>query len=324
MAKKLRYHFSPHDLKYIIHRPKSWEQVLKVSGLMASIFLVGLLAYSIFVFRTKTPDEKQLQHQISYYKRQVVYLNKKMERVNTSLAELQDKDNNLYRIIFEAAPLPSTVTNAATGGVDKYKMEEGIPGSEIITESSKKLDLLSSKLSVMSQSYKELMDLAKNKEKMLAAMPAIQPISNKTLKQMSSGFGMRLHPIYKTLQLHPGLDFTAAKGTPIYATGDGVIEGNDPNGAGYGLHVVINHGFGYQTLYGHMSKVLVRPGQKIKRGALIGLVGSTGLSTAPHVHYEVIKNGKKIDPINFFHNDLNSAEYAQIIQIAKSSNQSFD
>ncbi len=324
MAKKFKYYFNPHDLKYVIHKPKDWERIGKVSGFLATLVLVGVLVYSVVIFRTKTPDQRELQNQVAYYKHQVEYLNKKMETANAALAELEDKDNKLYRVIFEADPLPSSVLNAGTGGVDKYKAEESIPGSELVIESSKKLDDLSAKLSVMSQDYDKLMKMAKGKEKMLASMPAIQPISNKTLKQMSSGFGYRLHPIYKQMQLHTGLDFTAAKGTPIYATGDGIVEGADPNGAGYGLHVVINHGFGYETLYGHMSKVLVRPGTKVKRGSLIGLVGSTGMSTAPHVHYEVIKNGKKIDPINFFHNDLNSGDYAKILEIAKHSNQTFD
>ena len=324
MAKKFKYYFNPHDLKYVIHKPKDWEQVGKVTGFLATLILVGVLVYSVVIFKTKTPDQKELQNELSYYKRKVEYLNKRMENANAALVELEDKDNKLYRVIFEADQLPSSVLNAGTGGVDKYKAEEGIPGSEMIIESSKKLDDLSAKLSVMTQDYSKLMEMAKGKEKMLAALPAIQPISNKTLKQMSSGFGWRLNPIYKQMQLHTGLDFTAAKGTPIYATGDGVIEGPDPNGSGYGLHVIIRHGFGYETLYGHMSKILVHAGQKVKRGSMIGLVGSTGMSTAPHVHYEVIKNGKKIDPINFFHNDLNSTDYAKILEIAKHSNQTFD
>ena len=324
MSKKFKYYFNPHDLKYVIHKPKDWERVLKVSGFLATMVLVAVLVYAINVFRNTTPDEKELKNQVSYYKHQVEYLNKKMDKANAALVELEEKDNKLYRVIFEADPLPSTVLNAGTGGNNKYKADEGIPGSELVIASAKKLDDLSAKLSIMTQDYSKLMEMAKGKEKMLASLPAIQPISNKTLKQMSSGFGWRLHPIYKQMQMHTGLDFTAAKGTPIYTTGDGIVEGYDPNGAGYGQHVIINHGFGYETLYGHMSKILVHAGQKVKRGSMIGLVGSTGLSTAPHLHYEVIKNGKKIDPINFFHNDLNSAEYAKILEIAKHSNQSFD
>jgi murein DD-endopeptidase MepM/ murein hydrolase activator NlpD len=324
MRKKHKFYFNPHDLVYVLHRPKNWEKALRVGGIMASTFLVVLLTYSIFLYQSKTPNDKKLQHQLSFYKHQVEMLNRKMSNVNSTLAELESRDNKIYRVIFEADPLPSSVLDAGTGGTDKYKEFEAFSGSELLIDANKKLDNISSKLLILDQSYAQLTKLAKNRKEMLATVPAIQPISNKDLKQLSSGFGYRLHPIYKQMQLHTGIDFTAPTGTDIYATGDGVVMGKDPNGSGYGNHVIINHGYGYKTLYGHMSKVLVKPGQKIKRGELIGKVGSTGQSTAPHLHYEVMKDGKKINPINFFHNDLNSKQYEQLIELANQSNQSLD
>lgn len=324
MRKKHKFYFNPHDLVYVLHRPKNWEKALRVGGIVASTFLVVLLTYSIFLYQAKSPNDKKLQHELSFYKHQVEKLNRKMSNVNSALAELESRDNKIYRVIFEADPLPSSVLNAGTGGTEKYKDLEAFSGAEILVDANKKLDNISSKLMILDQSYAQLTKLAKNRKEMLATVPAIQPISNKDLKQLSSGFGYRLHPIYKQMQLHTGIDFTAPTGTDIYATGDGVIMGKDPNGSGYGIHVIIDHGFGYKTLYGHMSKVLVKAGQKIKRGELIGKVGSTGQSTAPHLHYEVIKNGKKINPINFFNNDLNAKQYEQLIELANQSNQSLD
>jgi murein DD-endopeptidase MepM/ murein hydrolase activator NlpD len=178
---------------------------------------------------------------------------------------------------------------------------------------------------VQTKSFDDVVRLAKSKEKLIASIPAIMPINQKDLTHaVTSGFGWRTHPIYKTQEFHPGMDFSAEQGTPIYATGDGVVERADAMAQGYGNHVVINHGFGYQTLYGHMSKIKTVLGKKVKRGELIGYVGSTGLSTAPHIHYEVIKNNEKINPINFYYNDLTPQQYQQLVELSKKSTQSFD
>ena len=194
----------------------------------------------------------------------------------------------------------------------------------MVIETTRKLDKISKELYVQSKSFDEIMKLANNKKEMLASIPAIQPISNKKLKMIASGFGHRIDPVYKTIKFHEGIDFTAAIGTPIYATGNGVVTAASMDKGGYGNCVVINHGFGYQSLYGHCSRLNVRPGQKVNRGDIIGFVGSTGKSTGPHVHYEVIKGGSKINPINFFYNDLNAAEYDEVLTISSQSNQSFD
>jgi murein DD-endopeptidase MepM/ murein hydrolase activator NlpD len=247
-----------------------------------------------------------------------------MVQVSTVLADMQDRDDNIYRVIFEAEPIPNSIRKAGFGGVDRYKELEGYLNSDLIIETTKKLDQLSKQIYIQSKSFDEVVKLVKNKETMLASIPAIQPISNKDLKHVPSGFGWRTDPIYKTQEFHPGIDFTANTGTEIYSTGDGVVSRADNMAQGYGNHVVIKHGFGYETLYGHMTKYIVRPGQKVKRGELIGYVGSTGRSTGPHVHYEVIKNGQKANPVNYFYQDLSPAEYQKLIEISSRASQSFD
>jgi murein DD-endopeptidase MepM/ murein hydrolase activator NlpD len=189
---------------------------------------------------------------------------------------------------------------------------------------NQKVDALSQQVEIQTRSFEQLARLAENKTEFLASIPAIQPVSNKNLRSMASGFGYRLHPIYKTYKMHTGIDFTAPTGTPIYATGNGRVVAPTDGGHGYGNHVVIDHGYGYKSLYGHMYKSKVRIGQRVKRGELIGYVGNTGLSSGPHLHYEVIKNGNKINPINYFFNDLTESDYAAIREIAERPTQSFD
>ena len=215
-------------------------------------------------------------------------------------------------------------SKAGYGGIDRYKALEGYDNADLIVETTRKLDKLTKQMYVQSKSFDEIVELAKNKSHMLASIPAIQPISNKDLTRIASGFGYRIHPIYKTTKFHEGLDFSAPIGTDIYATGNGIVKVVENDSRGYGNHVIISHGFGYETLYGHMSKILVRNGQKVNRGDIIGAVGSTGTSTAPHLHYEVIKQGNKIDPISFFYNDLSPEEYQKMIEMSSQSNQSFD
>jgi murein DD-endopeptidase MepM/ murein hydrolase activator NlpD len=245
-----------------------------------------------------------------------------MDKLNLVVKDMENRDDNIYRVIFEAEPIPSTVRNAAYGGTDRYAKLEGYDNTKLIASTTKKLDALSRKLYVQSKSYDEVLALAKDKTKMMSCIPAIVPIKNGASK-IASGFGYRLHPIYKTLQMHPGIDIISPRGTPIYATGDGVVQ--TPAGnylTGYGICVVINHGYGYQTLYGHMSRKVVTEGTRVKRGQLIGYVGSTGMSTAPHLHYEVWKSGSRVNPVNYFYNDLSPAEYQKVIEVSSKITQS--
>jgi murein DD-endopeptidase MepM/ murein hydrolase activator NlpD len=237
------------------------------------------------------------------------------------VADLQDKDDNIYRVIFEAEPVPSSVRKASIGGADRYASLEGYDNAESIIETAKKLDRLSRQIYVQSKSFDEVFEMAKNKEKIVASLPAIVPIS-RGIDRIVSGYGFRIHPIYKTLRMHTGIDFTAPKGTPVYATADGVVVGNPAGMSGYGITIIVNHGFGYQTLYAHLSRVAVKPGTKVKRGQVVGYVGSTGLSVAPHLHYEVMKNGKKINPVNFFFNDLSPEDYKRVLEASSKVTQS--
>ena len=237
---------------------------------------------------------------------------------------MQNRDDNIYRTIFEAEPLNYSVRKAGFGGSNRYKELEKMENSKMVLETAKRLDILRSKVVIQSKSYDDLVKMAVNKEKMLGSIPAIQPIANKDLERTASGWGYRIHPIYKIRKFHYGIDFTAPTGTEIYVTGDGVVEKIDRSLRGYGNSIVINHGYGTKTIYGHMTAFNVKQGQKVKRGDVIGYVGNTGLSTAPHLHYEVERNGEKVNPINYFFNDLTADEYDRMIDISMRPGQSFD
>jgi len=317
---KIKYFYNPHKLDFEKVGTSIWTIVLRVFGfLSASAVAGGIMVFVAYSF-IDSPKEKALKRENEQYKQQLKYLNRRVVELNSLLTELEQRDANIYRAIFEADPIDIKVGKSNT---EKYRNLEGYENSDELIALNQKVDELAAKVQLQSNSFDELNQLAKNKTEFLACIPAIQPISNKDLTRVASGFGYRIHPVFKTHKFHSGIDFTAPQGTPIYATGNGTISFAD-GGNGYGKHVIINHGFGYSTLYGHMSRVKARPGQKVKRGELIGYVGSTGTSTAPHVHYEVIKGKNKINPINYFFNDLTEEEYQAIRDIASREGQSFD
>lgn len=320
---KIKYRFNTHSLTYE-KVAFSWKKIaLKLlSSLGIGIVLAGIILFFAFEF-FPSPKEKMQKREIEWMAYQYDILNKKLGQVQTVLNDIQKRDDNVYRMIFEADPIPEDIRKAGFGGVDRYKALADYKNSELVIESTKKLDQVSKQLYIQSKSFDEVIKMAKNKEVMLSSIPAIQPISNKDLKHEPSGFGMRMHPIYKYSKFHAGMDFTANVGTKIYATGDGVVSTAE-YGSGYGNHIIINHGYGYQTLYGHMEKMAVRIGNKVKRGELIGYVGNSGLSAGPHVHYEVHKNGNPVNPVNFYYNDLTPAEYKQLIEVSSRASQSFD
>jgi murein DD-endopeptidase MepM/ murein hydrolase activator NlpD len=284
---------------------------------MGAVFsaAVMLVAYNFF----DSPKEKQLRREVEQYKLEYEILNSHLDNVQAVLKDVENRDDNIYRVIFEAEPIPNEVRNAGIGGADRYEKLKGYDNSDLIIETTKKMDKISRMLYVQSKSFDEVFKMAKSKEKLMLNLPAILPLP-KNKGQIISGFGLRFHPILKYRRMHTGIDIAAPKGTPIYATGDGVIAKSGRE-SGYGLTCIINHGFGYQTLYGHMSSIRVREGQKVKRGEVIGYVGSTGLSKAPHVHYEVILNGNKVNPVFFFYNDLSPDEYENVIDKANEENQ---
>jgi murein DD-endopeptidase MepM/ murein hydrolase activator NlpD len=222
-----------------------------------------------------------------------------MKLVNEVLDVIQSRDEDLYRAALYADKFPEELRMMGAGGSDRYAYLSKLSNSELLISASEQMDKIERRLNAQSISFRELLKLAKNKEKLLACIPAIQPVRNKDLKSAISGFGFRIDPIYKTTQMHTGMDFTAAQGTEVYVTGDGVVEEIEQKKWGYGNCIVVNHGYGYKTRYAHLSKFKVKVGQKLKRGELIGLVGSTGKSTGPHLHYEVRVNGIAVDPLYF-------------------------
>jgi len=316
---KVKYQFNTKSLK--IEKVKvTWkEKLVKALTVTAAVLVFSTLVIFVAFSFIDSPKEKGLKREIAQYKLQYQILNDRLDNVSKVLDDLQDRDDNVYRVIFEAEPIPGSVRKAGYGGVDKYEKLKGYDNSEIVVETTSKLDIISRQLYVQSKSLDEVFEMAKNKEKMMASMPAILPIA-KGQGRLISGFGMRFHPILKYRRMHWGIDIAAPRGTALYATGDGVIE-STKRISGYGKTVVINHGFGYETLYGHMNKIIVKSGQNVKRGDIIGYVGSTGLSKAPHVHYEVHKDGQKINPVNFFYKDLTPGEYEEVLEIAAKDNE---
>lgn len=322
---KVKYKFNTKSLTYekvsVTFKERFWR--------ILSYLATGLVFATITILVARqvlpSPSEKKQNREIEALRLQYELLEKKMNQAELVLKDLEDRDDNIYRTIFESEPLPKSMRYGGSGGSDKYSAFESYDNADLLITTTERLDRLTKQLYVQSKSFDEVVRLAKSKEKLIASIPAIMPINQKDLAHaVTSGFGWRTHPIYKTQEFHPGMDFAAEQGTPIYSTGDGVVEVADNLAQGYGNHVVINHGFGYQTLYGHMSRIKATVGQKVKRGELIGYVGSTGLSTAPHVHYEVIKNNEKVNPINFYYNDLSPQQYQMMVELSKKSSQSFD
>lgn len=300
------------------------QKLLRLSTYFISSVFLAVLYYFVYISVFETPQVKGLKRQNSELKLNYELVQSEMDRIEVVLADLQERDDNIYRTIFEAEPIQSSVRQAGIGGSNRYSDIEKMENAEIVIGVKKRLDKLKKRIYVQSVSYDELWDLAKNKEEMLASIPAIQPISNNDLKRTASGWGYRIHPIYKIKKFHYGMDFTAPNGTEIYATGDGVIEVLLESRRGYGNKIIIDHGFGYKTLYAHMSGFRVKKGQKVKRGDVIGYVGNTGLSTAPHLHYEVHLNKKRVNPVNYYFNDLSADEYDRMIEISLKSGQTFD
>lgn len=290
--------------------------------------LTGVVFAAIFItltyFFIDSPKEKQLKRENAQLLLQYELLNKKLGQISNVLSDLENRDDNIYRVIFEAEPISENIRKAGFGGVNRYTNLEGFKNSEIVINTHKNLDQLTKQLYIQSKSFDEVFDMARKKEDMLASIPSIIPISNEDLKRVSSGFGMRMHPVLKIPKFHEGQDFTAPTGTDIYATGNGTVTKVSKERFGFGYHVIINHGYGFETIYAHMSQILVRENQKVKRGDVIGLVGSTGTSTAPHLHYEVIKNGNKIDPVNYYYQDLTPSQYKDVVDQSSLPLQSFD
>lgn len=324
--KKVKYYFDPESLAYKKISPKKRRSFAYIFLFLLSSGLFGTLAFVVLLNTPyfETPKDRLQAREIDNMKLRYSILNKKMDQIDEVLAGIEERDNNIYRIYFNTSAIPDEQRKAGFGGVNRYKELEGYNNSELVINTTKRVDVLSKELVVQSKSLDEIMKLAKEKNKLLSAIPAIQPVRNENLRAVASGFGYRSDPFTKVRKFHAGMDFSAKTGTQIYATGDGVVERADNTASGYGNHIVIRHGYGYQTLYGHLSKYKVRAGQHVKRGDVIGYVGSTGRSEAPHLHYEVHKNGEVVNPINFYYGNISAAEYVAISKLANQENQSLD
>tara|TARA_B100000945_G_C20411108_1_gene612612 strand:- start:977 stop:1948 length:972 start_codon:yes stop_codon:yes gene_type:complete len=321
---KVKYYYDTKTLSYKQIKLSKAKKIINLFFFLLGSAFTGLLMILIFFYFFDSPKEKILNREIQQLRTQYKIIEKKLSQVESVLDDIQQRDDNIYRVIFEADPIPKSIRKAGYGGINRYEDLNGYNNSELVISTANKIDQITKQLYIQSKSFDDIIKLAKNKTDMLASIPAIQPVSNKDLSRMASGYGPRIHPIYKTKKFHAGMDFSAKTGTPIYATGDGVIYKVRKSRRGYGNHVIINHKYGYKTLYAHMQKYIVKRGQNVKRGEIIGYVGNTGTSVAPHLHYEVHKDGKKINPVNFYYNDLTPAQYEKMLEISSQNNQSFD
>jgi murein DD-endopeptidase MepM/ murein hydrolase activator NlpD len=322
--KKIKYFYNTHTLRYEKLETPLRVKLLRVFGFLATALVTSvIISYVAFRF-VGSPSEKILRSENDRLKYRFQALSREVKELQDQMGELERRDNHVYRSIFEADPIPDSARARVMERKTDLARLASISDDELSFALQRSIANLGQRMKVQEKSYKELDNLIRNKERLLAATPAIQPVSNQDLSRVASGFGLRIDPVYKTVKMHAGLDFAAPQGTPIYATADGVVKKAGYNEGGYGNHVVINHGYGYETVYGHMVRIKARNGQKVKRGEIIGYVGSTGKSTGPHCHYEVHKNGQKLDPVYFFYNDLTPQQFNELLKRAQASNQSFD
>ncbi len=321
---KRKYRYNPKTLRYEEVKPSFKTRFFRFLSYMATAivfaFAVMTIAYSFF----ESPKERMQRREIEQMKLQYQVFSDRMDQVQEVLADLQDKDDNIYRVIFEAEPVPSAIRKAGYGGSDRYVKLDGYQNSDIIIETAKKLDNIASQLYVQSNSFDEVFEIARNKAEMLASIPAIQPMKNEDLRRISSYYGYRIDPFYKINKFHTGVDFSSSIGVEVYATGDGIAERVKLSRRGYGNEIIIDHGYGYKTRYAHLNEFKIRKGEKVKRGQVIGLVGNTGKSTAPHLHYEVIKNRKTVNPIYYFFNDLTPEEFEEMLELSTIPTQTMD
>ncbi|MFY7839071.1 MAG: M23 family metallopeptidase [Lacibacter sp.] len=322
--KKIKYFYNTNTLRYEKLVTPLRVKLLRVFSFLAAVSVAGFLFMQISYRYFPSANEQKLRKENSRLKENYSILNEEIKRMNQSLREIEKRDNQVYRSIFEANPLPDSARAKMMEKQEEDRLIARLSEDELNSSIILQINTLRNRLYAQTTSFTAIETMVKNKEALLAATPAIQPVSNKDLSRLASGFGYRIDPVYKTTKFHAGLDFAAPQGTPIYATADGTVTLAGNSGNGFGNHVVINHGYGYETLYGHMVRVKARNGQKIRRGEVVGWVGSTGKSTGPHLHYEVHKNGRDLDPIYFFYNDLTPEQFDRMLKMAATGNQSFD
>jgi murein DD-endopeptidase MepM/ murein hydrolase activator NlpD len=317
---KVRYKFNPRSLEIEKVEITMKQRLMQVGSYLLTAIVFAVITTTIAFQVIDSPKEKALKREIEQYRLQNQVITDQLDKIEKVMVDLQYRDDNIYRVLFGAEPVSDAERHSGIGGVDRYHHLEGYTYSDELIRTARRVDEISRKMVVQSKSFDKVFALAKQKEQMMASIPAIVPIKNGAMN-IVSGFGYRIHPIYRTRRMHTGVDIAVKRGTPVYASGDGTVVQPSSGMGGYGLHVLVDHGFGYQSLYAHLSKTAVKPGRKVKRGELIGYVGSSGLSVAPHLHYEVIKNNQQVNPVHYFYNDLNPAEYEEVIKIASRDNQ---
>lgn len=324
LKRNQKYIFNTQTLSYE-KAVVSWTgRILRFMAFVIATLVFSLAISTIYYKFFDSPKEKILKSEINEMKDQYYILNQEVQRLTTVLDDLHYRDGNIYRVMFEADPIPDDVWQAGSGGVNKYRSLEKYDNGELMKEISMKVDKLKKQMVVQSKSYDQIAEMVKNQQQMLVSIPSVQPVSNKDLTRLASGYGYRTDPIYKITKFHEGMDFTAPIGTEVFVTGDGVVETVNYSFGGYGNEIIVNHGYGYRTRYAHLSKFKVRPGQKVKRGDVIGNVGNTGKSTGPHLHYEVLKNGSPVNPVYFYYNDLKDADFQRMVDLSNNPGQTLD
>jgi murein DD-endopeptidase MepM/ murein hydrolase activator NlpD len=321
---RIKYYYDTETCKYERVKTKKSDIILNTLGILSITVAMAVGLLILYTNYFESPKELLLKNEVSELKYYYSKLEEEVAIMSETLQGIEHRDDNIYRAVLGAEPIDKSIREAGIGGVDRYSeiREKNIVHSDLIIELKAKADKLKRKLYIESKSQDDVVSIAERKEAQFAAIPAIQPIANKQLQALASGFGMRIHPIYKVKKMHTGIDFAAPIGTPIYATADGKVDEVSIKYSGYGKTIIVDHGFGYKTRYAHMHDFAVRQGQSVKRGELIGYVGNTGISTAPHLHYEVMLNGILINPVHYFFNDLSPAEYEKIVELASIENQS--
>ena len=321
---KVKYKFNPQTLSYDKVESNLKSKLHRFFLFFSASLALSVILVIVFLQFYETPQMRNMKRENQRLLTQYELMYKNLQSIDDVLADIQQRDDNLYRVIFEADPIPTSVRKAGFGGINKYAHLESLDNSELVINTARKLDIITKEAYIQSKSYDEVLKLALDKEKMLSSIPAIMPVSNKDLKRTASGWGFRIHPIYKIRRFHYGMDFSAPTGTEIYATGDGIVKDVKTSRSGFGRWIVIDHGFGYETLFGHLNEFNVKKGQHVKRGSVIGYVGSAGTSSGPHLHYEVHKNGRAVNPQFYYFKDLTPQEYEKMIAISSNMGQSYD
>jgi len=326
LSPKTKYIYSQETKEFEEHKLPFRSKLLRLFGILSALIASSVIIVAIAFKFIGSPKEKRMQAQLEHLQEEYDDLSDKIDASQEELSLLQKRDNEVYRVIFEADPLPSNISDGFNSA-NTLAIEEALASygnDKLLKNIENKIEQIDERIKKQSASYDEILKIAGNKEELLLKIPSIQPVSNKSLKRIASGFGYRVDPIYKIGKFHGGLDFAAPQGTPVYATGNATVEVSEYSRGGYGNRIWLNHGAGYRTHYAHLVKRKVKKGQKVKRGDVIAWVGSTGKSTGPHLHYEVERKGELIDPIHFFFNDLGPGDYERMVKISRGGNQSFD